>query len=70
MHIDDGQDNLSWCPAVIALGKTLYKCQEELRSSLEGWLIVKIRHGDDVPVIARINLNKRITVPKEPVVHG
>ena len=29
-----------------------------------------VRHGDDVPVIARINLNKRIPVPKEAVAHG
>jgi hypothetical protein len=28
--------------------------------SLEGWIIVKIRHGDKLPIIGRINLNKRI----------
>jgi len=27
---------------------------------LEGWLIVKIRHGDRLPVIAGINLNDRM----------
>jgi predicted RNase H-like HicB family nuclease len=37
------------CPGVIAFGETLYQCQEELRSVLEGWLIVKIRHGDRFP---------------------
>jgi predicted RNase H-like HicB family nuclease len=46
------------CPGVIAFGKTLSQCQEELMSSLEGWLIVKIRHGDKLPVIDRINLNR------------
>jgi len=34
------------CPGVIAFGETLYQCEQKLRSSLEGWLIVKIRHGD------------------------
>ena len=39
------------CPGVIAFGETLYQCQEELRSALEGWLIIKIRHGDKLPVM-------------------
>jgi predicted RNase H-like HicB family nuclease len=34
------------CPSVVAFGKTLFECQSELKSALEGWLIVKIRHGD------------------------
>ena len=34
------------CLGVIAFGETLYRCEHELRSSLDGWLIVKIRHGD------------------------
>ena len=50
------------CPGVIAFGKTQYRCEKELRSSLEGWLIVKIRHGDSLPVIGRINLNKIMPV--------
>ncbi len=58
------------CPGVIAFGETLYQCQKELRSSLEGWLIVKIRHGDKLPVLGRINLNKKMPVIKEAVVHG
>jgi len=39
------------CPGVIAFGETLYQCQKELSSSLEGWLIVKTRHGDTLPII-------------------
>jgi predicted RNase H-like HicB family nuclease len=58
------------CPGVVAFGETLYKCQQELGSSLEGWLIIKIRHGDTLPVIGRINLNKRMPAPKETVAHG
>ena len=38
------------CPGVVAFAETLYQCQEELKSVLEGWLIVKIRHGDRLPV--------------------
>ncbi len=48
------------CPGTIAFGKTLYACQKELRQVLEGWLLVKIRHGDTLPVIGGIDLNKAI----------
>ena len=59
------------CPGVIAFGDTLYQCQEELKSSLEGWLIVKIRYGDNLPVMGRIDLNKRMPIPSnEAVAHG
>jgi predicted RNase H-like HicB family nuclease len=57
-------------PGVIAFGETLYQCQEELRSVLEGWLIVKIRHGDKLPVIGGINLNNKMPAFKEMVAHG
>ena len=57
-------------PGVIAFGETLYRCQEDLRSALEGWLIVKLRHGDRLPVMGGINLNKIMPVPKEVAAHG
>lgn len=57
------------CPGVVAFGKTLYECQEELRSVLEGWLIVKIRHGDKLPVMNGVNLNKRMPVSKAAPAH-
>lgn len=57
--LEDGSfsGKIPQCHGVIAFEETLYECQEKLRSSLEGWLIVKIRHGDRLPVISRINLN-------------
>jgi predicted RNase H-like HicB family nuclease len=59
------------CPGVVAFGETLYQCQHELKSSLEGWLIVKIRHGDRLPVIGKINLNKRMpSLHTDAVAHG
>ena len=70
--LEDGtySGKISQCPGVIAFGQTLYQCQEELRSVLEGWLIVKIRHGDKLPVIGGINLNKKMPTPPEAIVHG
>jgi predicted RNase H-like HicB family nuclease len=58
------------CPGTIAFGRTLYECQEELKSVLEGWLIVKIRHGDTLPVIEGIDLNSAAPRAEEPVSHG
>ena len=70
--LEDGtySGKIPQCPGVIAFGETLYQCQEELRSVLEGWLIVKIRHGDKLPVIGGINLNSKMPAFKEMVVHG
>jgi predicted RNase H-like HicB family nuclease len=67
---DTYSGKISQCHGVIAFGETLYQCQEELRSVLEGWLIVKIRHGDKLPVIGGINLNNKMPAFKEMVVHG
>ena len=57
--LDDGSfsGKIPQCPGVIAFGKTLYQCDQELKASLEGWLIVKLRHGDKLPVIGNISLN-------------
>jgi predicted RNase H-like HicB family nuclease len=51
--LDDGSfsGKIPQCPGVIAFGETLYQCEQELKASLEGWLIVKLRHGDKLPVI-------------------
>ena len=48
------------CQGVLAFGKTLFECQKELESVLEGWLIVKIRHGDTLPVIDHLDINAGI----------
>ena len=67
---DSFSGKIPQCPGVVALGETLYLCQQELRSSLEGWLIIKIRHGDKLPVIGRINLNKKMPAPQKVAAHG
>ena len=58
------------CPGIIAFGRTLYDCQNELKLVLEGWLLVKVRHGDHIPVIDGVNLNKGMPTPKETAAHG
>ena len=47
------------CPGAWGEGATLEECREELAEALESWLIVGLRHGDQLPVIEGIDLNLR-----------
>jgi predicted RNase H-like HicB family nuclease len=53
------------CKGVIAFGKTLRECEEELRSTLEEWILLGLKLGHTLPVIGGIDLNKEPT--REPV---
>lgn len=55
------------CQGVIAFGDSLQGCQEELRSSLEDWLLVGLKLGHELPIVAGINLN---TVPEHESVEA
>jgi predicted RNase H-like HicB family nuclease len=46
------------CSGVIAFAVTLRRCEEELRSTLEDWLLVGLKMGHPLPVIEDINLNQ------------
>ena len=47
----------SW-KRVIAFGKTLRECEDELRSTLEDWVLVGLKSGQPIPVLAEYDLNK------------
>ena len=70
--LDDGTfyGKIPVCPGVIAFAESLQRCQRELQSVLEGWLIVKLRHGDNLPIIGKVNLNKGLRTPKKAVTHA
>ena len=53
------------CKGVVAFGATLYECQDELRSVLEDWILVGLKLGHPLPVIAGIDLNREPR--REPV---
>jgi predicted RNase H-like HicB family nuclease len=46
------------CKGVIAFGSTLRECEDELRSTLEDWIVVGLKLGHHLPLIAGIDLNK------------
>ncbi len=53
------------CKGVVAFGSTLRGCEDELRSTLEDWILVGFKLGHPLPVIDGIDLNKEPR--REPV---
>jgi predicted RNase H-like HicB family nuclease len=43
---------------VIAFGESLRACEYELRSTLEDWILVGLRLGHKLPILAGIDLNR------------
>jgi predicted RNase H-like HicB family nuclease len=46
------------CEGVIAFGRTLRECEEEIRSTLEDWVLLGIKLGHPLPVIGGLDLNR------------
>ncbi|MHC5935957.1 type II toxin-antitoxin system HicB family antitoxin [Nostoc sp.] len=50
------------CKGVIAFASTLRECEDELRSTLEDWILLGLKLGHSLPVIDNIDLNKKPTL--------
>ena len=50
------------CKGVWAESDTLENCRKELQEVLEGWLILKLKDGDEIPVINNIEINQKVAV--------
>jgi len=46
-------------PGVVGFGKTCKHCEQELRSTLEDWILVGVRLGHKLSKLAGIDLNQR-----------
>jgi predicted RNase H-like HicB family nuclease len=53
------------CPGVVSFAPTLKECEQELRSTLEDWVLVGLKLRHHLPVIGNIDLNKEPV--REPV---
>jgi predicted RNase H-like HicB family nuclease len=53
------------CPGVVAFAPSLKESEEELRSTLEDWILVGLKLHHHLPVIGSIDLNKEPA--REPV---
>lgn len=49
------------CEGVVAFAATLRECEDELLFTLEDWILVGLKLGHSLPVIAGIDLNKNPT---------
>ena len=60
MIIEDDGSNLGGipeCPGVWANEMTIEATRDDLRSTLEGWIILGLEDGAELPVLAGIDLN-------------
>jgi len=46
------------CTGVLSFGSSLKECEDELRSTLEDWVLVGLKLGHPLPVIGEIDLNR------------
>jgi predicted RNase H-like HicB family nuclease len=59
--LDDGtySGRIPLCKGVFSFGNSLKECERELQSTLEDWILVGLKLGHDIPVIAGFDLNKQ-----------
>jgi predicted RNase H-like HicB family nuclease len=48
------------CPGVWANADTLEECREELRSTLEDWILLRTRKSAEIPPVDGIDINLEI----------
>ena len=61
--LDDGtfSGRIPPCKGVIAFDTSLRECENELRSTLEDWVLVGLKLNHPLPVIGDLDLNKEPT---------
>lgn len=57
--LDDGSfaGRIAGCDGLVVFGETIEKCRDELRSTLEDWVLLGLKLGHPLPVFADIDLN-------------
>ena len=62
--LDDGTfaGRVPDCPGAVAFGTTLRECEDELRATLEDWIVLGLKLGQRLPVIAGIDLNEEPSI--------
>ncbi len=67
--LEDGTffGRISECKGVVAFGATLRECENELRSTLEDWVLVGLKLGHSLPVLDDVDLNGKPEYEMETV---
>jgi len=65
--LEDGTfaGRIPFCTGVLAFAETLRECEQDLRSTLEEWILLGLKLGHTLPVLGDIDLNKEPI--REPV---
>jgi predicted RNase H-like HicB family nuclease len=65
--LDDGTfaARIPACTGVLAFASSLQECENELRSTLEEWILLGLKLGHPLPILGDIDLSKEPT--REPV---
>jgi predicted RNase H-like HicB family nuclease len=60
-RMEDGRwfGSIPLCPGLWADGDTRELCRSQLESALEDWILIKVRHGDTMPVIDGLDINPK-----------
>lgn len=68
--LDDGTfaGRIPGCRGVVAFGASLRSCEDELRSTLEDWVLVGLKLGHPLPVLDGIDLNEEPKVEPQDAV--
>ncbi len=58
--LEDGSftGRIPQCKGVIAFASSLHECENELRSTLEDWILLGLKLKHPLPVISDIDLNR------------
>lgn len=48
------------CPGVLAIGRTLEDCRQNLEDALDAWLMLGIRLGHEIPEVDGIRLEQPV----------
>ena len=50
------------CPGVYATGKTLEECRKNLEDTLDGWIVVRISKGLEMPALGEVRISPTVRV--------
>lgn len=59
--LEDGTfaGHITKCKGALAFGRSLRACEDELRSTVEEWILLGLKLGHRLPVIDGIDLNRK-----------
>lgn len=51
------------CPGVWATGKTLEECRRNLEEALQGWIVLRLKKGLELPSLGSVRIEEPREIP-------